>query len=89
MEINQASRAELESLSGLGPALVERILLARSQAPFKDWDDLRRRVRGIGEPSAQKLSTQGLRVAGLAYTKAEVSLSNEAVDTPAQTPPSR
>jgi competence protein ComEA len=67
LELNQASRAELESLPGIGPALAERLLTARAQQPFKDWADLRRRVRGIGAALARRLSTQGLRVQGLAY----------------------
>ncbi|MCV2348732.1 ComEA family DNA-binding protein [Paucibacter sp. Y2R2-4] len=67
LEINAASRAELESLPGLGPALVERILLARQQALFQDWQDLRTRVRGLGPNSLLKLSEQGLRVAGQTF----------------------
>lgn len=67
LELNSASRAELESLAGVGPALAERLLAARAQAPFKDWADLKRRVRGIGTALARKLSAQGLRVQGLAY----------------------
>ena len=67
LELNQASRAELESLPGLVVQLVERLLTARAQAPFSDWADLRQRVRGIGPSSAKKLSDQGLRVNGQAY----------------------
>lgn len=67
LEVNSASRAELESLPGLGPALVERILQARQQALFQDWQDLRVRVRGLGPNSLLKLSDQGLRVAGQAF----------------------
>lgn len=69
LEANQASRAELESLSGLGPAKVERMLSARREALFKDWADLRRRVSGIGAATAAKLSAQGLRVAGQAFAE--------------------
>lgn len=67
LEINTASQAELESLPGIGPALAERILTARASAPFKDWTDLRQRVRGLGLASLRKLSAQGLRVGGLAF----------------------
>lgn len=67
LELNSASQAELESLAGIGPALAERLLTARAQAPFKDWADLKRRVRGLGTALARKLSAQGLRVQGLAY----------------------
>lgn len=64
VEVNTATRAELESLPGLGPALVQRLLAAR---PFKDWADLMKRVPGIRSASARKLSDAGLRVAGQAY----------------------
>lgn len=67
LEANQASRAELESLPGLGPGMVERLLAERAQSAFTDWADLRRRVRGIGTVRAKKLSASGLRVNGLAY----------------------
>jgi len=64
LELNSASRAELESLTGIGPDLAERLLAAR---PFQDWQDLRRRVAGIGPKLAAKLSAQGLRVQGQAW----------------------
>jgi competence protein ComEA len=67
LEVNQASRAELESLPGLGPNLVERILTERAKMAFSDWADLRQRVRAIGPTSAKKLSALGLRVNGLDY----------------------
>lgn len=67
LEINSANLAQLESLPGIGPALAERMLTARASAPFKDWTDLRQRVRGLGPASLRRLSAQGLRVAGQAY----------------------
>ncbi|MDN3920187.1 ComEA family DNA-binding protein [Roseateles violae] len=67
LELNTASLAQLESLPGIGPALAERLLAARVQRTFEDWNDLHRRVRGIGPATAAKLSAQGLRVNGRAY----------------------
>jgi len=64
VDANTATRARLESLPGLGPALVQRLLAAR---PFSDWADLTRRVPGIRAASARKLSAAGLRVGGLLY----------------------
>jgi competence protein ComEA len=61
VEANSATRAELESLPGLGPALVQRLLAAR---PFKDWAELMHRVPGVKTAAALKLSAAGLRVAG-------------------------
>lgn len=65
VEANTATRAELESLPGLGPALVQRLLDGR---PFKDWADLMRRVPGVRAATARKLSAAGLRVGGSAFT---------------------
>ena len=67
VEANTATRAELESLPGLGPALAQRLLAAR---PFKDWADLTRRVPGIKAATATKLSAAGLRVAGQPFSTA-------------------
>ena len=66
LELNTASRAQLESLQGIGPSLADKILLARRKGPFTDWNDLRRRVRGVGPKLATKLSAQGLVVNGWA-----------------------
>ncbi len=66
LELNSASRAQLEALPGLGPQLVDRLLLARQQAPFSSWSDLQRRVRGIGPRLAARLSAAGLRIEGQA-----------------------
>lgn len=66
LELNQASRAELESLPGLGPSLVGLMLAAREQAPFRDWQDLARRVKGMGPRMMGRLSAAGLRIQGQA-----------------------
>lgn len=67
VEVNAATRAELESLPGLGPSLVQRLLDGR---PFKDWADLTQRVPGVKTATARKLSAAGLRVAGQPYSAA-------------------
>jgi len=59
VDANTATRAQLESLPGLGPALVQRLLAAR---PFSDWADLMHRVPGVKAATARKLSAAGLRV---------------------------
>lgn len=65
LEVNTASRAQLESLPGIGPALAARLLAAR---PFSDWTDLMRRTSGVRAATARKLSEAGLRVDGQAYS---------------------
>lgn len=67
VDANTATRATLESLPGLGPALVQRLLAAR---PFKDWADLTQRVPGIKAATARKLSAAGLRVGGQPFSDA-------------------
>jgi competence protein ComEA len=63
-EVNTATRAELERLDGLGVTMTERLLVERERAPFRNWDDLERRVRGIKGARAQRLQAQGATVNG-------------------------
>jgi competence protein ComEA len=69
LDINQANEAELDSVKGMGPALSSKVLKARTQGPFKDWNDLMQRVSGIRQNKAQQFSEQGLTVDGQAFAK--------------------
>ncbi len=71
VDANQASRAELESVKGIGPGLSAKILDARKTAAFKDWPDLVDRVSGIGPGNAARFSQAGLTVGGKAYAAAD------------------
>ena len=64
LDINQASKAELDGLRGIGPPFTRRLLAAREQRLFTDWQDLRARVKGVGLRLSQSLSDQGLTVNG-------------------------
>ena len=70
VEVNRATRAELEAVRGLGPGIVGTILNERDKGPYKDWRDFVSRVRGVREATAIKLSAAGLTVGGLAYAGA-------------------
>lgn len=70
VEINHATEAELDGIKGLGPSSTARILAARKQGAFTDWDDVMRRVSGVRPASAAKLSAAGLVVNGLPYAPA-------------------
>jgi competence protein ComEA len=64
LDINQATEAELDSLKGMGPSLSAKVVRARAQAPFQNWQDLMQRVSGIGKVKVQQFSEQGLTVNG-------------------------
>ena len=80
LDIEHAREMDLDGLRGLGPATTRLILQAREQAPFRDWADLMRRVRGLGPHTAARLSAQGLRVQGQAYTPAPADTADTARD---------
>ena len=74
VDANQASRADLETVKGIGPGLSGKIVEARKSGNFKDWNDLVERVGGIGPGNAAKFSQAGLTVGGAAYDgKAEAA----------------
>lgn len=74
VDANQASRADLETVKGIGPGLSGKILEARKSGNFKDWNDLVDRVGGIGPGNAAKFSQAGLTVNNAAYDgKAEAA----------------
>ena len=68
LEINQANEAELDSIKGMGPAMMRKVLNARAEKPFINWKDLMSRVTGMGKNKAQHFSDQGVLVNGLAFT---------------------
>ena len=68
VDVNKATQADLESIKGIGPVISTKILDERKKGgPFKDWDDVIARVKGIGEGNAAKFSGDGLTVNGAAF----------------------
>lgn len=65
LDLNRASRAEIESARGVGVATADRILAAREQAPFNDWADFRRRVKSLSAAGWVGLAEQGLVLQGV------------------------
>lgn len=83
IDLNKASEVELDALKGVGPVLTKELMSERKKAPFKDWEDVTSRVKGIGPQKAGSLSEQGVRVQGSAYTAK--SAATAAVKNPAKT----
>ncbi len=71
VDVNKATEADLDSIKGIGPSTSKQILAERKKSEFKDWDDLMRRVKGIGEARAAKLSSDGLTVDGKPFNGAQ------------------
>jgi competence protein ComEA len=67
VDANLATRADLETVKGIGPGLSTKIMDARKEGTFKNWNDLVERVVGIGPRNAGRLSQAGLTVAGAAF----------------------
>jgi competence protein ComEA len=67
VEANQASAADLVAIKGIGPSTSQKIIEARQQQPFRDWNDFVLRVKGVGPATASKMSAHGLTVNGQRY----------------------
>lgn len=69
IEINKADLASLDGVKGIGPSLAKDIIEERKKGDFKDWSDFEKRVKGVKEKKASKLSEAGLRINGQAVGK--------------------
>jgi competence protein ComEA len=68
VDVNKATAAELDGIKGIGPAISAKILDEKKKGGnFKDWDDLVKRVNGVGEANAVKFSAEGLTVGGASF----------------------
>ena len=64
VDVNKADAAALDSVKGVGPSMSKAIIDERSKGEFKDWADFQKRVKGVGDKRAAKLSEAGLQVNG-------------------------
>ena len=78
VDVNKADAAALDGVKGVGPSMSKAILDERSKGEFKDWADLQKRVKGLGEKKAAKLSEAGLQVNGKAKEGAAMAAKSDA-----------
>jgi len=65
VEVNKADQSALDGVKGIGPSISKAIIAERTKGgEFKDWADLQKRVKGIGDKNSVKLSQAGLLVNG-------------------------
>ena len=58
-DANTATRAELESVKGIGPKTAEKIEAARTEKPFTSCTDFQERVKGIGDKKREAWESEG------------------------------
>ncbi len=63
VDVNTAAAGALERVNGIGAVLAARIVEERRHGPFRDADDLKARVRGIGAANLRRIIDGGLVVA--------------------------
>lgn len=63
INVNTATQNELEGIKGIGPSKAKTIIAERLDGGhFKDANDLKKRVRGIGMKSVEKMVDNGLTI---------------------------
>jgi competence protein ComEA len=78
VDVNKADAAALDSVKGVGPAMSKTIIDERAKGEFKDWADFQKRVKGVGDKRAAKLSEAGLQVNGKSKEGAPMAASTGA-----------
>ena len=48
-ELNSPSKSELIKIKGIGDKKADRLIKERNKAPFKSFQELQKRVKGIGK----------------------------------------
>ena len=77
VEVNEANRAELMQIKGIGPTLSSRIIEERVHGHFSDWRDFIQRVKGVGHKNSARFSEAGLVVNGASYRGVAITMEAE------------
>jgi competence protein ComEA len=82
VDANKADQAALDGVKGIGPKMSKTIIEERSKGgDFKDWTDFEKRVKGVGEKNAAKLSQAGLTIGGQSKPNSPSKVSAAATKT--------
>ncbi|GAB3436581.1 helix-hairpin-helix domain-containing protein [Massilia solisilvae] len=82
VDVNKADAAALDSVKGVGPAMSKKIIDERTKGgEFKDWADFQKRVKGVGDKNAAKLSAAGLQVNGKSKEGAPMTTETKTAKT--------
>jgi len=65
LDLNQASSDELQSISGVGPKMAQRIVKERARGPFQSLEHLAERVSGVGVKRIERFKAAGLTVGSI------------------------
>ena len=85
-EINIANKAALQSIKDVGPQTADAIVAERTKGGnFKNWDDLVKRVKGIGSNNSVEMSQAGLTVNGQAKPNTPAKVATVKSNTPSKT----
>jgi competence protein ComEA len=84
VDVNKADAAALDGVKGVGPSMSKAIIDERGKGPFKDWADFQKRVKGVGDKKAAKLSQAGLQVNGQSKDGAPMASAEEKAAKPAK-----
>lgn len=84
VDVNKADAAALDSVKGVGPSMSKTILDERAKGEFKDWADFQKRVKGVGDKRAAKLSQAGLQVNGQSKEGAPMGAADDKASKPAK-----
>ena len=82
LDVNKASSTELQTIDGVGPVIAERIIRERSRGGrFASTSDLIERVKGVGEKTAQRITSGSGLKAGTRKTSKRSSSSSSSSKT--------
>jgi len=77
VDVNKADAAALDGVKGVGPSMSKAIIDERGKGEFKDWADFQKRIKGVGDKRAAKLSQAGLQVNGKSVEGAPMAAPGE------------